>query len=68
MLGYDLIVDDSAAPAVFGLDEQLSASGRLDDLYAERHDPANRPIVSGGPLLKINANQRSATAALGAAE
>ena len=32
MLGYDLIVADSAAPAVFGLDEQLSASGRLDDL------------------------------------
>ena len=32
MLGYDLIVADSAAPAVFGLDEQLSASGRLENL------------------------------------
>ncbi len=29
--------------------------------YAERHDPDHRPVVNGGPILKVNVNQRYAT-------
>ena len=35
--------------------------------YAQRHDSHNPPIAGSGPILKINANQRYATDARGAA-
>ncbi|HIW91412.1 MAG TPA: M18 family aminopeptidase [Candidatus Corynebacterium avicola] len=29
--------------------------------FAGRHDAANRPVINGGPVLKVNANQRYAS-------
>lgn len=36
--------------------------------YQERHEPEHRIEIDGGPVLKINGNQRYATDAFGAAE
>ncbi|GLW73270.1 putative M18 family aminopeptidase 2 [Kitasatospora phosalacinea] len=35
--------------------------------YSERHDPDNQPLPNGGPVVKINTNQRYATDGTGQA-
>jgi aspartyl aminopeptidase len=35
--------------------------------YSERHDPDHHPLPNGGPILKVNVNQRYATDGVGRA-
>jgi len=32
--------------------------------YADRHEPAHRPVIGGGPVIKMNANQAYASDAV----
>jgi len=72
------VLDRIAAAYGLGLDQTRAMLARSSCISADtghlvhpnypgHHDPVNRPLPNQGPLLKLNANQRYATDAVGAA-
>lgn len=65
--GYGYGLDETRAMLARSLCVSADCGHVVHPNYVGHHDPANQPLPNRGPLLKINANQRYATDAEGAA-